>query len=111
MAWKRSKKGKIQFPVAVRGSKTSVLKFPNDEQRRIYACDICVLMLNTKQEGGREGGGGRAVVTLMSDWDSKDVNVAEVKLSGKKLKQSQVSPSLVGQDCRKLLKKPLYLPL
>ena len=28
MAWKRSKKGKIQFPVAVRGSKTSVLKFP-----------------------------------------------------------------------------------
>ena len=29
MAWKRSKKEKIQFPVAVRGSKTSVLKLAN----------------------------------------------------------------------------------
>ena len=29
MALKRSKEGKIQLPVDVRGSKTSVLKFPN----------------------------------------------------------------------------------
>ena len=33
MASKRSKKGKIQLPVDVRGSKTSVLKFPNRKQR------------------------------------------------------------------------------
>ena len=34
MASKRSKEGKIQLPVDVRGSKTSVLKFPNEKHRR-----------------------------------------------------------------------------
>ena len=38
MASKRSKEGKIQLPVDVRGSKTSVLKFPNS----VYACVLRV---------------------------------------------------------------------
>ena len=38
MAWKRSDKGKIQFPVAVCGSKTSVLKFPNFSIKTLKPC-------------------------------------------------------------------------
>ena len=43
------KRGKFNF---------RLLYVAQRRQRRIYACDTCVLMLNTKQEGGREGGGG-----------------------------------------------------
>ena len=40
MASKRSKKEKIQLPVHVRGSKTSVLKFPISSQERLMYLEM-----------------------------------------------------------------------